>query len=235
MKLVKTQNEFVHQVFGNLTTITNENNEVFFLAGEIAIILEQETKNILRRLDDDEIISLTYEDSKAHFPSLGIHASGLRLLTESGLYSAILGSNKPEAKDFKKWVTSEVLPSIRKTGQYSVNKLTRLELLEMAIDSEKRAIEAESKNAILMHVNKTYTSTELAKELGMLSAIQLNTELSKLKIQYKQNGTYVLYSQHSGHGYDQIKQEVLDSGKVVYHRRWTQLGRNFILNLLKTL
>lgn len=111
--------------------------------------------------------------------------------------------------------------------------MTKLQWIEMALESEKRAIEAEQKNAILMHVNKTYTSTELAKELGFSSAIQLNAELCKQKIQFKQNGTYVLYSQYAGFGYDQIKQEVLDSGKVVYHRRWTQLGRNFVVNLLK--
>lgn len=242
MKLVKTENQFKHQIFGNLTTIVNELNEVFFVASEIATILDQETKNVLRRLDDDEILSLTHEESKAHFPSVDIHASGLRLLTESGVYSAILGSNKPEAKQFKKWVTGEVLPSIRKNGIYAtevtVDKMLNdpdfaIALLTSLKNEKKLRQEAESKNAVLMHVNKTYTSTELAKELGMLSAIQLNTELSKLKIQYKQNGTYVLYSQYAGHGYDQIKQEVLDSGRVVYHRRWTQLGRTFIINLFK--
>lgn len=163
-------------------------------------------------------------------------------MTESGVYSAILGSNKPEAKQFKKWVTGEVLPSIRKNGIYAtevtVDKMLNdpdfaIALLTSLKNEKKLRQEAESKNAVLMHVNKTYTSTELAKELGMLSAIQLNTELSKLKIQYKQNGTYVLYSQYAGHGYDQIKQEVLDSGRVVYHRRWTQLGRTFIINLFK--
>lgn len=82
-----------------------------------------------------------------------------------------------------------------------------------------------------MHVNKTYTMTEIAKELGMKSAIQLNKLLSEKKIQYRVNCTWVMYSQYSNLGYEEIKQEVLDSGKVIYHRKITQMGREFILEL----
>ncbi|WP_242827836.1 phage antirepressor KilAC domain-containing protein [Enterocloster clostridioformis] len=98
---------------------------------------------------------------------------------------------------------------------------------------EERAarLVAEKKNAILMHVNKTYTMTEIAKELGLKSAIELNKLLAEKKIQYKVNETWVMYSQYSNLGYEEIKQEVLDNGKVIYHRRITQMGREFILNL----
>ena len=82
-----------------------------------------------------------------------------------------------------------------------------------------------------MHVNKTYTVTEIAKELGLKSAIQLNKILAEKKIQYQVNGTWVMYSKYSDLGYEEIKQEVLDSGRVIYHRRITQLGREFILQL----
>lgn len=100
---------------------------------------------------------------------------------------------------------------------------------------EERAarVEAERKNAILMHVNKTYTITEIAKELGLKSAIQLNRILAEKKIQYQVNGTWVMFSQYSNCGYEEIKQEVLDSGKVIYHRRITQMGREFILGLFE--
>ena len=84
-----------------------------------------------------------------------------------------------------------------------------------------------------MHVNKTYTTTEIAKELNMRSAIELNRKLAEMGIQFKQNGTWVLYSDYANLGYEEIKQEVLDNGIVVYHRRWTQKGRRFILNLFK--
>ncbi len=82
-----------------------------------------------------------------------------------------------------------------------------------------------------MHVTKTYTATEIAKELGFRSATALNRDLADKRIQYKQNETWVLYSDYASRGYVEIKQEVLDSGKVIYHRRWTQLGREFLLNL----
>lgn len=73
--------------------------------------------------------------------------------------------------------------------------------------------------------------TEIAKELNLKSATELNRMLSERKIQYKVNGTWVMYSDYSNQGYEDIKQEVLDSGKVVYHRRITQMGREFILDL----
>lgn len=97
----------------------------------------------------------------------------------------------------------------------------------------ERKEKAEKKNAILMHVNKTYTSTEIAKEIGLKSANELNKILESKKIQFKVNGTWVLYSKYSNCGYEEVKQEVLDSGRVIYHRRFTQLGRDFILNLFK--
>lgn len=108
-----------------------------------------------------------------------------------------------------------------------------IEALKQLIISEEARIEAENKNAILMHINKNYTVTEIAKELGMKSAIELNKALKDKKIQYSVNGTWVMYSNYSNLGYEDIKQEILDSGKVVYHRKITQLGRDFILNFFK--
>ena len=84
-----------------------------------------------------------------------------------------------------------------------------------------------------MHVNKNYTATEIAKELGLRSAIQLNKILEKLHIQFKVNDTWVMCSDYSQLGYEEIKQEVLDSGRVIYHRRITQLGREFIINKVR--
>lgn len=106
-----------------------------------------------------------------------------------------------------------------------------LEALKQLVISEEKRIEAERTNAILMHVNKNYTSTEIAKELNLKSATELNKKLKDLNIQYKQNDTWVLYSKYSSLGYVDIKQNVLDNGKVVYDRKWTQLGRKFLLDL----
>ena len=139
-------------------------------------------------------------------------------------------------------VADEIIPLIRKRGIYATDKVIDnilnnpdfgIELLTKLKEERKARKEAEQKNAILMHVNKTYTMTEIAKELGLKSANQLNKILSDKKIQYQVNGTWVMYSQYSNLGYEEIKQEVLDSGKVIYHRKITQLGREFILGLFK--
>ena len=109
-QLTKTKNQFNHEIFGDLTTITNNNGDVFFISKQVANILEfRDSNEMTRRLDDDEFIKLSHEEAE---PILNgdekINSRGIILLTESGLYSAILGSKKQEAKAFKKWVTSEV-------------------------------------------------------------------------------------------------------------------------------
>ncbi len=238
MNLQKTENNFNHPIFGSLTAIINESNDAFFISNEVSKILGyEENRDLLKRLDEDEKLLLNHAEAVVLFQHDGINSRGVQLLTESGLYSAILGSNKQEAKEFKKWVTSGVLPSIRKNGSYSVQKkqelpTTFLEALEKLVETEKKRIEAEKTVAILTHVNKTYTMTEIAKELNLKSAIELNKILKDKGVQYKMNGTWVLYSKYSNLGYFDIKQEVLDNGKVVYHRRVTQIGREFIIKLL---
>ena len=96
--------------FGNqLVRVQNVNGEPWFVAKDVAEILGySETAMMTRRLDEEETMSVKLA---------GMNMKST-IINESGLYSAILGSNKPEAKRFKKWVTGEVLPAIRKTGGY---------------------------------------------------------------------------------------------------------------------
>ena len=165
------------------------------------------------------------------------------VIPESDLYRLIARSQLPEAEKFESWIFDEVLPSIRKNGGYIANQeeLSPEEIVANALivankiiaQKEKELEEKRRKLAILTHVNKTYTMTEIAKELNMKSAIQLNKVLAEMKIQYKVNDTWVFYSDYSNLGYEEIKQEILDSGRVVYHRKITQLGREFILGLFK--
>lgn len=161
-------------------------------------------------------------------------------IPESVYYLLGMKANNEKAQKYQLWIAKEVLPSIRKHGVYAtedaIDKILNdpdfgIQLLT-TLKAERQARRvAEQKNAILMHVNKTYTMTEIAKELGLKSAIQLNNMLAEKKIQYKVNGTWVMYADYSNQGYEEIKQEVLDNGRVVYHRRITQLGREFILGL----
>lgn len=94
-----------------ISVIIDENNNPLFIAKEICSILEiSNSRQAIQNLDDDEKLTSV------------LHTSGqnrqVNVITESGLYSLVIRSNKPEAKKFKKWVTSEVLPSIRKHGAY---------------------------------------------------------------------------------------------------------------------
>lgn len=97
-------------------------------------------------------------------------------------------------------------------------------MLTQLKEERQKRIELERQNAILMHVNKTYTSTEIAKELGSKSAKAFNYDLYNKHIQFKQNGTWVLYSDYADKGYVDIKQDVLDSGKVLT----IGVGRNLV-------
>ena len=163
-------------------------------------------------------------------------------IPENIFYRLAMKAKNEAAEKFQAKVADEIIPSIRKHGLYATDNVIDqildnpdfgIELLTKLKEERAARVEAERKNAILMHVNKTYTMTEIAKELGMKSAIQLNKLLAEKKIQYQVNGTWVFYSQYSDLGYEEIKQEILDSGKVIYHRRITQMGREFILKLFE--
>ena len=163
-------------------------------------------------------------------------------IPENIFYRLAMKAKNEVAEKFQAKVADEIIPSIRKHGIYATDNVIDdilnnpdfgIELLTKLKEERAARVEAERRNTILTHVNKTYTMTEIAKELNMKSAVQLNKLLAEKKIQYQVNGTWVMYSQYSNLGYEEIKQEVLDSGKVIYHRRITQIGREFILNLLQ--
>lgn len=163
-------------------------------------------------------------------------------IPESLFYRLGMKASNKAADKFQNWLAMEVIPSIRKHGIYATDNVIDdilnnpdfgIEVLTKLKEERTARIKAEQRNAILTHVNKTYTMTEIAKELGLRSANELNRWLSDMHIQYKVNGTWVMYSDYSDRGYEDIKQEVLDSGKVVYHRKITQIGREFILNMYR--
>ncbi len=223
---------FKNNELGQVRTVIKD-DDVWFVAKDVCNILDiKNTSQALQGLEIDEKLIYT------------LHISGQNretaLINESGLYTLIIRSNKSEAKQFRKWVTSEVLPNIRKHGMYATEDFVEMALsdpthmikiLQMFKAEKEKRVEAEKTVNILTHINKTYTATEVAKELGFKSAVAMNKWLHEQKIQYKQNSTWIMYSKYSTLGYDSIKQEVLDNGRVIYHRRITQRGREFIINL----
>lgn len=95
-----------------LRTLTDENGEPWFVAKDVCSVLElNNVSQALTRLDGDEKSSITLNDGTPGSPNKSI-------VSESGLYALVLASRKPEAREFKRWVTHEVLPQIRKHGAY---------------------------------------------------------------------------------------------------------------------
>lgn len=94
----------------SIQVVTDDNGEPWFIAKEIAELLDySDAFEMTKRLDEDE---------KQNRQIAGFGPRGVTIINESGLFAAILGSTKEEAKRFKRWVTHEVLPAIRKTGSY---------------------------------------------------------------------------------------------------------------------
>lgn len=224
---------FNNEEFGKVRT-TIIDGKPFFCMADVCKALEiGNVSQAKTRLNNDGVISNEVIDIMGRKQSANF-------VNESNLYKLIFQSRKESSERFTDWVTSEVLPSIRKNGIYATDNVIDnilnnpdfgIELLTRLKEERSARVEAERTNSILMHVNKTYTMTEIAKEIGLKSAVELNKILSDKKIQYKVNGTWVMYSDYSNCGYEEIKQDVLDSGRVIYHRKITQLGRRFILNL----
>lgn len=116
---------FKNEDFGEIRTV-QLNNEPLFCLSDICKALEvKNTTDVAKRLEDDEVTRF----------NLGGQVGETNFVSESGLYSVILRSDKPNAKRFRKWITSEVIPSIRKTGTYSARTLSpKFQLMQGLLD-----------------------------------------------------------------------------------------------------
>lgn len=201
----------------------------------------------LKRLKQDGVITNEVIDG------LG-RKQDMKFVSESNLYKLIFQSKKKEAEAFTDWVTSEVLPAIRKHGLYAIDDL--LENPDMAIAAlqklkEERQLrlqaqeEVAQKNQIIQELQPKATYYDLvlqnkslvaisviAKDYGM-SAKKLNKILHELKIQFKQGKTWLLYQKYAGKGYTQSKTHTIDADYSKMHTYWTQKGRLFLYDLLK--
>ena len=195
-------------------------NEIHFIAKEISSILGySETNKMLRRIDDEDKITIS-RNGRPNIPKEIFGNQGsIILLNESGLYNAIFGSKLSIAKHFKRWVTSEVLPEIRKTGSYSLDnsKTPKTFDIKSYTQQNRELIDLikliTSENAItlyyldkltqtlnlqspidLLKIDLTshyFIPTELGKVLNK-SAVEVNKILEKKGLQTKINGTWQL-------------------------------------------
>lgn len=130
---------FQNEEFGEVRTI-QLNNEPWFIASDVCRALEiANTSDAIKRLDDDE---------KSKF-NLGLSGGETNCVNEYGLYNLVLGSRKQEAKDFKRWITHEVIPQIRKTGGYHLPQ-TYAEALRAYADKVEQNEKLAAENAKLL-------------------------------------------------------------------------------------
>ncbi|MGR5573037.1 phage antirepressor KilAC domain-containing protein [Limosilactobacillus fermentum] len=177
------------------------------------------------------------------------------VINESGLYSLILGSKLPQAKEFKRWVTSDVLPAIRKHGAYMTNEKIEEVLLnpdtiiklatELKTERERRSIAEQRVNELtpkasyydlVLSNESLVTITQIAKDYGM-SGQAMNHKLHDLGVIYKQGNTWLLYSKYQRTGWTHSETIMVDKAdgtqKAVMHTKWTQKGRLGLYELLK--
>jgi phage antirepressor YoqD-like protein len=168
-------------------------------------------------------------------------------INESGLYSLILSSKLESAKRFKRWVTGEVLPAIRKQGGYIVTKEgeSEKEVMARALEIVKNTLQQRNEEIAKLKPKADYvdevldsitcvTTTQLAKELGM-TAQELNRRLCEMRIQYWQSGQYMLYADFARQGLarSRTRKHTLKHGMVLteMYLVWTERGRDFIHRL----
>lgn len=226
-----------------------KDNQPWFVGKDVADVLGySNTRDALQKHVDVE------DKDVANRDTLGGNQN-LVVINESGLYSLILKSQLPGAKQFKRWVTSEVLPSIRRHGAYITEDVMAKTLndpnyiigLIQSIAQAKQ--ELNIKNQIIgelkpkadymdriLKSKSLVTITQIAKDYGM-SGKALNKALHEYGIQYKQSEQWLLYEKYQNKGYTHSETIVIEDipglDKVVMNTKWTQKGRVFLYGVLK--
>jgi len=215
-------------------------NEVWFVAADVC--------NVLDIKNPTQAVNRLKENQRSMF-NIGRQGEA-NCVNESGLYKLIFKSRKKEAEVFQDWVTEDVLPTIRETGSYNIEKQASytiedpIKRAEKWIEEQKEKLMLEQRVAEyepkvtyydkILQSNGTVTVSQIAKDYG-ISAQKLNKILHKEGVQYKVGGQWLLYSKHSGAGYTKSDSYVDDTGTTRLNTKWTQKGRLFIHTILTNL
>ena len=235
---------FQNQEFGAIRTLSNEQGEPMFCAKDVAEALGYSNGRdaVRKHVDGEDKTTVAICDTGSNYKSQAI------FINESGLYSLILSSKLESAKRFKHWVTSEVLPSIRKQGGYMIarpeesDEVIMARALQIMYATLQRRDEliaklqprADYADHVLDSIS-CFTVTQIGKELGM-TGHDLNMLLCSHKIQYVQSGQYLLYADYARQGlaknrnyeYHTAEGELRTKTYLV----WTERGRDFIHRLV---
>ena len=246
---------FQNQEFGELRTVVRDGNP-WFVAKDVCKALDiGNSRMATYRLDADEKDDVSLTDAIGRNQDTSI-------VSESGLYSIVLGSRKPQAHAFKRWVTHDVIPSIRKHGAYMTpeaiekvlcNPDTIIKLAtELKGERQKRLsaeVESAQQKQIIAEMqpkasyyDKVLASPDpvlisvIAKDYGK-SGTWLNKKLHELGIQFKLDGTWLLYQKYAEQGYTKSYTHTYTDSLGTSHSTiltcWTQKGRLFLYNVLR--
>ena len=242
---------FKSEEFGSVRTMVI-GDEPYFVGKDVAGILGyKDTSDALKRhVDSDDKLSRCFTDSG--------QGREMYVINESGLYSLILSSRLPAAKRFKRWVTSEVLPAIRKHGVYAVDELLAdpdtliAALTQLKAEREKARVLTEtvavqkqqiaemkpkaSYYDVVLNCKDLVAISVIAKDYGW-AANRMNRYLHGKGVQFKQGGIWLLYQKYAERGYTSTKTHSYPANDGTVHTKvhtyWTQQGRLFIYDLLK--
>ena len=223
MNAVRT---FNHEMFGQVRTMTNDRGETFFVGKDVAEALgyKNTADAIIKHVDKEDRSTIAIRDSAYETRAV--------VINESGLYSLILSSKLEQAKAFKRWVTGEVLPQIRRTGGYIPTKdaqgkpLTAEEIMERAHEIVGRT---------LMGLNQPnldcLTATGVATLWGM-DVQSFNNLLAGMGIQHRKGGHWQLAEDLQGKGLAELRHYFSYSLKGVPRMKrylvWTPKGIDFL-------
>lgn len=160
------------------------NNDPWFVGKDVADVLgySNSRKAMADHVDDEDKEVLTSRNVTLE----NIPNRGITVVNESGLYSLILSSKLPSAKKFKRWVTSEVLPALRKTGQYQVKELSGSELMAKALIEAQNVLAAKDKQIEEMKPKALFADAVSASK-GSISVGSLAKLLAQNGIAIGQN------------------------------------------------
>lgn len=236
---------FENAEFGSVRTVMIGDVPHFVGKDVAAVLGYKDTSDALKRhVDEEDKLTRGFTDSG--------QVREMYVINESGLYSLIISSKMPNAKKFKRWVTNEVLPSIRQHGVYAtedfitksiedpawaISVLQQLqEKKEMVAMQQQMILEMKPKVSyydLILQNNSVMSISKISKDYGM-SPQAMNKLLHELGIQYKQGKMWLLYQKYANQGYTQSKTHAIDAERSVMHTYWTQKGRLFLYDLLKS-
>ena len=219
---------FKHEVFGEIRTMTDEKGEVFFVGKDVAATLGySNTRDALRQHVDNE------DKLESQITTSGQRRNVI-FINESGLYSLVLSSKLPQAKAFKRWVTSEVLPQIRKTGGYIPTRdekgkeLSPEEVLARAHQIVGRTLRLlNGPNCVCL------TATQVAESWGM-DVHSFNSLLRRMGIQFKRGGGWHLTPELEGRGLAETRHflyySLMGEPRSRAYLVWTPKGVQYLNN-----